>query len=722
MSHSPPNYMDGVPVKISERFKPPPKIVLPQGVVNRLSQYDVAQVLNDSCYGGELEDTVLKRITEWKAIKERERSDRKSRLQVKEQERVRLIEAEQKRKLNQISYPNTDELSSASDDNDADCNVRGGRVANGTDDEYEEENDESAPSGSSDERTNVKPFDHMSQLSSILVPTVIRDAVPSAVDAPGFPNILDKASTIIPKTTQTETTIPVNAMFGSNNNNNNNNYNKINYSDFENDTSSPFDNMELRTINDLDILAQVLKQNTALTSPANEGDTGQKLCSQELSEAAETKQSTLSQPLVQSEQGELQQHPQTLQTPSSLAGHPYSAAYAPNQQYSMYPTQYQQPAQTTIASSGVRDYLPTSYSTYQPYSNYGTQYDNTAMAASCYSPANTADNRYGITNYTSQAYHVPPGSQTHQPAYPPVVSPNYGYGYQQQHPFVTAPSTSTGSGTGTSTYAPNYGYNTITASTDKGTGGGGYGTMLSAGNYSNYQPVSSTTIAAASAHPSIYTTATVATVSTFAAMPDAMMGLKSKSRSVPDIMRQLDDEVQDSATRRTRNNSQTITDRHTTANDQEAVGVSSNREAGAIDYTKYNQLSHADQNVVKRISSMGFPLERVVWVLQRIGNDDKKIIEHLIPLSELLDLGFEGEKISDALLKFGNNKHKALDYLISSKRRNFIISAIRCVAACNINQPLSSRITKSPPCNSICRSLPEKSTIGSNGTIVDSRM
>jgi len=42
----------------------------------------------------------------------------------------------------------------------------------------------------------------------------------------------------------------------------------------------------------------------------------------------------------------------------------------------------------------------------------------------------------------------------------------------------------------------------------------------------------------------------------------------------------------------------------------------------------------------------------------------KKIIEHLIPLSELLDLGFDEEKISEALLKFDNNKDKALDHLI----------------------------------------------------------
>lgn len=42
-----------------------------------------------------------------------------------------------------------------------------------------------------------------------------------------------------------------------------------------------------------------------------------------------------------------------------------------------------------------------------------------------------------------------------------------------------------------------------------------------------------------------------------------------------------------------------------------------------------------------------------------------QIIEHLISLSELLDLGFDENKISDALIKFDNNKERALDFLIS---------------------------------------------------------
>lgn len=42
-----------------------------------------------------------------------------------------------------------------------------------------------------------------------------------------------------------------------------------------------------------------------------------------------------------------------------------------------------------------------------------------------------------------------------------------------------------------------------------------------------------------------------------------------------------------------------------------------------------------------------------------------QIIEHLIPLNELLDLGFGISPTSEALLKFNNNRERALDFLIS---------------------------------------------------------
>lgn len=62
---------------------------------------------------------------------------------------------------------------------------------------------------------------------------------------------------------------------------------------------------------------------------------------------------------------------------------------------------------------------------------------------------------------------------------------------------------------------------------------------------------------------------------------------------------------------------------------------------------------------------MGFRREMVLRAVMRFGDNDKKIVEHLIPLSELIPLGFEEEQISEALIKFDNNKDRALDYLIS---------------------------------------------------------
>lgn len=62
---------------------------------------------------------------------------------------------------------------------------------------------------------------------------------------------------------------------------------------------------------------------------------------------------------------------------------------------------------------------------------------------------------------------------------------------------------------------------------------------------------------------------------------------------------------------------------------------------------------------------MGFQRDLVARAVLRIGGDDKKIVEHLIPLSELLQMGFEEAVVSEALIKFDNNKDAALDYLIS---------------------------------------------------------
>jgi ubiquitin-associated protein 1 len=62
---------------------------------------------------------------------------------------------------------------------------------------------------------------------------------------------------------------------------------------------------------------------------------------------------------------------------------------------------------------------------------------------------------------------------------------------------------------------------------------------------------------------------------------------------------------------------------------------------------------------------MGFQMDLVLRALSRLGDNDKKVVEHLIPLSELLQMGFDEDRVSEALIKFDNNKDRALDYLIS---------------------------------------------------------
>ncbi|KAL9698424.1 hypothetical protein quinque_001865 [Culex quinquefasciatus] len=561
--------MEGVPVKISERFRPPPKVTLPQSVINRLAQVDGGGGSSSRTvpsYDFELEETVLKRIGEWRAAKDKQLYERGERIRRKELELARLVDEEQKRKLNQICYPETDDLSSASEEDG--------------EDEVSEENDESIPSGSSEEqvaqiRTSADQYSQFNKFDTILIPTVLPELATANRTSASDELITSGGGLItnnvhIPKST--------NLL-------NNNNYNKINYSDFENDTSSPFDNMELKTMNDLDILAQVLNLNAPSSgserSPEETNDSKPK----PIEDAAATTTTTIEQATVPTVQQPQYSYGQTAQQ------------YQPGT-YSM-PTQPQQQP-------------PSSNDYYKSYNSYHYNYcaytpTSTSTATSCYTPTSGA------------AATVPYHSPSTQYQYPPTAAQYSYYPYTSAATAANSPATQP-------TYAHNYLYNNAAA----------------AASYYNYP-------AGQSATP-----------------VDEASSMRSKSKSVPDIVRQLDEEVQDSALRRTRNNSQSTAERRLEDDEPTvhtpAVTTSSNTRT---DFTLYNQLSAGEQNLVKRIGSMGFPLERVAAVLKRLGSDDKKIVEHLIPLSELLDLGFEEEKISEALVKFGNNKHKALDYLIS---------------------------------------------------------
>ncbi|XP_062553750.1 uncharacterized protein LOC134219084 isoform X2 [Armigeres subalbatus] len=440
MSQSPPNYMDGVPVKISERFKPPPKITLPQSVINRLTQVDSGRILQSMTvnYDFELESTVLKRLSEWRVAKEKDRYEREERVRVKELERTRLAEEEQKQRR-------------PGDSNESDVKTK------------------------------------------------------------------------------------------------------------ENYETSNFKNTEVDT-------------------------------SVEQKETAAPQQSLGYQ--VQS------QYP--------------LAAYPQNSEQVDQANEY--------------------YKSFNSYHfNYGQYVPTTTAANASFMPV---DSRFfgQCTSSAGTSYQQPVQSSYHQ-----------SYSQGQAGTYNYFPYTGSSNGPATlSTYANAYFYNSA------------YGHQSQATPNYNY-PGHTNTTASTETPSAVY----IQGVSGGETSTSEASSLRSKSKSVPDIVRQLDAEVKDSALRRTRNNSQSVAE-----DKQPDENKCVEKPESVKNFTLYNQLSLTDQNLVKRIGSMGFPLERVAAVLLRIGNDDKKIVEHLIPLSELLDLGFEEKKISEALVKFDNNKHKALDYLI----------------------------------------------------------
>lgn len=149
-------YMEGVPVKISEKYKRPPVIRLPKNC------NPPAVLLDD--YDFRLERNVLAKLEDWKKAREEQAQKREERL-----ERLKADE-------------------------------------------------------------QLKPTSVDEQKSDVLLPT-------NASSADRVDIRRDQSA--------------------------------INYSDFETDTSSPFDNVELKTINDMEVLASVLSTQVQPSLPSN---------------------------------------------------------------------------------------------------------------------------------------------------------------------------------------------------------------------------------------------------------------------------------------------------------------------------------------------------------------------------------------------------------------------------------------------------------------------
>lgn len=224
------NNMSCVPVKIAESYKPPKKLALNQNVAQRMASASnqTTQLLAiANTYDFSMERNILAKLSEWQHLRDRENCDRKERMRCYQKEHQRQFDAKQKQILTSVSYPNADDLSS--DDDDGDDSGRG--TLNDT------------------------------SKSTIPIPTIQQKTMPQQQFSPpnSFDNIL--VPTVAAGHNRTGNVTSVKP------------FTKINLQEFENDTYTPFDNIELKTINDLDVLAEVwnssvsINTNNKLTNP-----------------------------------------------------------------------------------------------------------------------------------------------------------------------------------------------------------------------------------------------------------------------------------------------------------------------------------------------------------------------------------------------------------------------------------------------------------------------
>ncbi|XP_039494724.1 transcription factor SPT20 homolog [Drosophila santomea] len=493
--------MEDVPVKIVERYKPPPAVFhLPQATLNRLSQFRVGFYTDhpDYQYDCQLERAVVSQAQRWRQLRRQQREERASRQERRKEERQRALEARQKEMLGAVDYPNADDLSS---------------------DEDEEEHKTDEPERREEE------------LQPPPITAEARDSSdePKSISVCNFHNILQ------PTILSTTPVVSPQTLHKRNS--------SLNYADFEyNMNSTPFDNIELKTINDLDILAQVLHQ----TQLEKRRDQQQQ---QEEHQQQDHQHEDLSK-----------EQPSSKEVPASVELAMTTLAET----------------KATLDSVNFHVHCDDNEDKSEPSIPATALYPTPMYSASGKQPLHKPEH--------FQVYHMQ--GYSHQPFYSP-----------QQHSYQ---------------------------------------------QFSNYQVNGFVTPNHFRAPPA---------PSSMLALSQSEDEVAMKSRSVPDILRELKTELQQAEKRRTRLHSHN-------AEQQPTVEL-------VVDRNSFRELAGPAQKLAQRISTMGFPLERVAKVVSLCGIDDKKIIEHLIPLGELLDLGFDESKISAALLKFNNNKDKALDYLIN---------------------------------------------------------
>lgn len=473
--------MDDVPVVISSKWKIPPLPNIPNECVSGF--FDCSEVLKQQSlqYEYSLEQKVLEKVQEWKIARTREINEREMRIKLRQEERRKRLEAEGtklKEQLTQVSYPSPDEFS---------------------------DNEEETTKKTSEDK-ETQPFNNF---DSILTPTVVN---------------VQNSNEITSRDLEALSNVTMSKAPGSNVWVYNKNATKLELADFENDASDPFYNMELKTIDDLDILAQVLKTSVNLHSKVNKNSN----CSNNNNNESDEKNSKI----LNGDDDETKENDEKPSDEEKSEKSPVKIDVTPEQQ---------------------PDNVQNCY-TSEPYVAL-PQYPNSGF---------TSFNPNIYSNYSQTPYYLP-GTQ------------QYNFG-TDHHSFL-----------------PNTSYNSSPYAMDSLRSPPPFTT-----NSINDQNLSEN-------------------------------ASKLRSKSVPDIVKELEDELEDSQKRRIRNNSQCQEEER--KNRRFDVNSTSNclantknmEENQNCDELLIKKLPKELQNLALKISQMGFPIQRVCRIMQQVNGDDKKV-------------------------------------------------------------------------------------------------
>lgn len=559
------DYMDGVPVKISEKYKPPPIITLPYGIIESTTKS--SEVVESINYDFSLENNVLKKLIEWQNARETERNERNHRLQLLEEAKQReqdlkaATENEERLKqlsISEVSYPSTEEISEISPDDMEESKPQENPTVpvNHNCEQTQMCQQITNPEGHTENTISygncmVNMYSSNQYLESskpdILQPTPVS---PHRTCAPT--NLLDDPDpiqqfqqSISNKSHHKLSYIRPSYM--------KNNVDNLTFSDFENDTSSPFDNMELKTINDLELLAQVLNTNQSIVHHTNKDE-------------SYGKQPMLSQS---------------------------SNGFTPTQTYS-----------ATHSTNNADVYSPKS-----AYAN-NTQDLSSTIVPYTFTPGSMAMNN---SYYDSSGNKLSSFSQTGMTNVGQYYAPDYGYTVSntmfQQIPNVSGYSQindkvipHNGQSEGNLDIS-NEGGNQFNQSVNNPYEYYGNYAFYPAATFSTYSPP-------------------VNVIPNEEVKEEPRKTIGSRSRSVPDIVRELDEEVAE-ARQRARDRSHNCSPAlQPVAVKPQPERLSSQEELPDI----FPDLAPNLQSMCKHISAMGFPLTRVARACDRIGVDDKKVI------------------------------------------------------------------------------------------------